>query len=64
MYFYKYSIIMRKSSHFDKSISHVMNYVISKNSPSIELCHLSVLLYVSFLFLRIKNLNHILNHGI
>ena len=45
---HKQSIIMHKSSHFDKSISYVMDYVISKYSPSLQSCNLAVLLYVSF----------------
>ena len=36
MYSQKWSIIMRKSSHFDKSISYLMNYVILKYSPSVK----------------------------
>ena len=54
MYSHKESIIMRKSSHFDKSISYVMNYVISKYSPSLELCNPAVLQYVSFYINTVK----------
>ena len=39
---------MHKSSYFDKSISHIMNYVILKYSPSLESCDLAVLLYATF----------------
>ena len=47
---------MHKSSHFDISISYVMNYVISKYSPSLESCNLVVLLYVSFYKNKVKQL--------
>ena len=39
---------MHKSSHFDKSISCGMNYVISKYSPSLDSCNPAVLPYVSY----------------
>ena len=29
-------MMMHKSSHFDKSISYIMSYIISKYSPSLE----------------------------
>ena len=54
MYSHKESIIMHKSSHFNKSISYVINYVISKYSPSRESCNLAVLLYVSFDVNKVK----------
>ena len=49
MYSHNESIIMHKSFHFDKSISYVMNYVISKYSLSLESYNLVVLLYVTFI---------------
>ena len=51
---HKQSIIVHKSSHFDKSISFVMDYVISKYSPSLQLFNLAVLLYVSFYLNKVK----------
>ena len=54
MYYHKKSIIMHESSHFDKSISFVVNYVISKYSPSLQSCNLAVLLYVSFYINNVK----------
>ena len=51
---HKQSIIMHKSSHFDESISYVMDYVIWKYSPSLQLCNLAVLLYVSFYINKAK----------
>ena len=54
MYSHKESIIMHKSSHFDESISYVMDYVISKYSPSLQSCNLAVLLYVSFYINKVK----------
>ena len=46
---------MHKSSHFDKSILYVMNYVISKYSLALESCNLAVLLYVSFYINKVKS---------
>ena len=40
--------------HFDKSISYVMNYVISKYSLSLESCNLALLPYVSFYINKVK----------
>ena len=37
---------MHKSSHFDKSISFVTNYVISKFSPSLESCNPALLITI------------------
>ena len=47
---------MQKSSHFDKTISYVMNYEISKYSPSLVSCNLAVLLCVSFYINKVKQL--------
>ena len=41
---------MHKSPHIDKLISYVMNYVISKHSPSLESCNPAVLQYATFLY--------------
>ena len=45
---------MRKSSHFDRSISYVMTYVILKYSLSLKSYNLEVLLYVCFYINKVK----------
>ena len=45
---------MHKSSHFDESISYVMNYIISTYSPSLQSFNLAVLLYVNFYINKVK----------
>ena len=43
-------------SFFDKSISYVTNYVISKYTISLELCNLALLLYVIFYITKVEYL--------